>query len=471
MNDYKNNFYLKTLSNLKQELGSQKIIEQLQLNRDNSLLYSEELEKAILGALLLEAKAIENVISILTPEMFYNEGHSQIYKVCFELFKTNKKIDMLTVSFELRKITEFINYPELNPFYISQLVSKVGSAAHLQYHCIVVLELFIKRKFLKLSESIKLMIFEKDIEEILIYIYDEITTFENLVRHDNFQTMREVAEEVLVDIEKAMVEKVNTQIIPGISWGFKTFDEEIGKMTEGELCYIGARPSMGKTATALAMAQRMSITNPVGFFTLEMTKKQIATRAISSHNEYSYKQLKEADFEVFPNIDFANNNLIMDDDTNYNTFKLEAKIKSMKMKFGIKVAFIDYISYLNPNQITGNPTIDITNISKNLKAIAKKTGVVIICLSQLNRRVANAGDRRPNLSDFRDSGGIEQDADYAIVLHRDEYYDIETKMNPEHNFEFIFLKHRNGVTPTIEMILKTRYFKFIDPLEVAELPF
>ena len=425
-----------------------------------------ELEEAVLGAMMIDKKGVDDVIDILQPDAFYKEAHKHIFEAIFQLFTDSQPVDLLTVSAQLRKNAKL----ELagGDFYLIQLTQKISSSAHIEFHSRIILQKFIQRSLIRISSEI--------IEES----YDETTDVFDLldkaesklyeVTQGNIKRSSETAQSLVSQAKKRIEEIAGKEGLSGIATGFDKLDKITSGWQPSDLIILAARPGMGKTAFVLSMARNVAIDfgHPVALFSLEMSSVQLITRLISSETGLSSEKLRTGKLEQFEweqlsikvkNLEKAP--LFIDDTPSLSIFDLRAKSRRLASQHGIKLVIVDYLQLMTAGGSNGkgggNREQEISTISRNLKALAKELSVPVIALSQLSRAVeSRPGHKRPLLSDLRESGAIEQDADIVSFIYRPEYYkleewDDEESSDTKGQAEFIIAKHRNGSLENVRL--------------------
>jgi len=431
-----------------------------------------ELEEAVLGALLLDQKVQSDIIDFLHPEMFYTDAHQRIYRVIREIFSTTDPIDMLTVVNALKKSGEL----EIigGAYYIAQLTRRVGSAANVEYHARIILQKFIQRKLIEISAEISTEAFEDsaDVFDLLDRAEQKLFSIsENNLRREHAD-MQSLVKEALDNIEKASKHDGSFQGVPS---GFSEVDRITAGWQKADLIVLAARPGMGKTAFVLSMARNIAVVykRPVVMFSLEMTGVQLVTRLIASESQLSADKLKKGDLrdhewqQLHSRItNLMDAPLYIDDTPALSIFELRAKARRMKQQYDIQLIIIDYIQLMQAGNDKGNREQEISNISRSMKSLAKELNVPIIALSQLNRSVETRGGvKKPLLSDLRESGAIEQDADMVAFIYRPEYYKLEEFEDgtPAPGMaELIIAKHRNGALAEVKLRFIARFAQFAD---------
>lgn len=440
-----------------------------------------ELEEAVLGAIMIEKEAVLEVIDILKPESFYKEEHQKIYDAIMDLASGNKAIDLLTVTEELRrkKLLDEIG----GPVYITHLTSRVASAAHIEFHARIVAQKYIQRELIRVSSEIQAKAFDEstDVDDLLDFSEAELFNIGQGNIKKESQKVNVLIKEALIQIEEA---SKRADSLIGIPSGFTRLDRLTNGWQNSDLVIVAARPSMGKTAFVLTMARNMSIEHnkSVAFFSLEMSSMQLVNRLIVSETELPSHRIRNgklADFE-WEQLDYKIKRLLdspiyIDDTPAISIFELRAKARRLKRQFNIDILIIDYLQLMTgTNDTKGNREQEVSNISRALKGIAKELDIPVIALSQLNRSVEiRSGTKRPQLSDLRESGAIEQDADMVIFIHRPEKYGLledENGNSLRGLAEIILAKHRNGPIGDIFLRFKDEFAKFVELEETYLTP-
>ena len=442
-----------------------------------------ELEEAVLGAMLIDKKGVDEVIDILQPDAFYKISHQLIFDAIYQLFQGSQPIDLLTVSSELRKKGKLEAVG--GEFYLVQLSQRVASSAHIEFHARIILQKFIQRSLIKISNEIIESAYKEstDVFELL----DEAESKLYDVTQGNIKKSSETAQNLVLEAKKKIEEISKRDGLSGVSTGFEKLDKLTSGWQPSDLIIIAARPGMGKTALTLSMARNIAVGKqiPVAFFSLEMSSVQLITRLISSETGLSSEKLrtgKLADHEWQQlNVkvtDLEKAPLFIDDTPSLSIFDLRAKARRLSSQHGIKLIVVDYLQLMTAgaSSKTGNREQEISTISRNLKALAKELNIPVIALSQLSRAVeTRGGTKRPMLSDLRESGAIEQDADIVSFIYRPEYYNIDEwdddeRTPSEGQAEFIVAKHRNGGLDNIRLKFVGHLGKFED-LDSFDSPF
>jgi replicative DNA helicase len=432
------------------------------------------LEEAVLGALMLDRDAMSNVLDILQAESFYHEAHKLIYKAILRLFEQSKPVDMLTVTQELRTTGEL----EVagGPAYIVELTEKVASSANIEYHARIVAQKYIQRELINVSNKII-----RDAYEDTTDVFDLLDTAEqglfdiaekNMSR--SYETMGSLASKALKQLEEL---KNREDGLTGVPTGFTDIDRLTSGWQPSDLIILAARPGMGKTSFVLSLARNASADfgRGVAIFSLEMSALQLAQRIISMEAEVSSQKLRNGQLEDYEwqqlqsAIERISEAPIYIDDTpGINIFEIRAKCRRLKMQHDISMVIIDYLQLMSGGgeNAKGNREQEVSAISRALKMLAKELNVPVIALSQLSRAVeVRGGSKRPQLSDLRESGSIEQDADMVSFIYRPEYYQIledEEGQSLKGIAELIIAKNRHGALDTIKMRFTADFARFSD---------
>lgn len=417
-----------------------------------------DLEEAVLGAMLIDKKGIDDVIDILHRDAFYDEKHQEIYAAIVELFQNSKPIDLLTVSSQLKQKgkLEVVG----GDFYLIRLTQKVASSAHVEFHARVILQKYIQRRLISISTEIIENSYDETTDVFDLLDDAESKLFE--VTQGNLKKSSEDAGSLVKQALKKIEEFGKKEGMSGLATGFTKLDMLTSGWQPSDLIIIAARPGMGKTAFVISMAKNMAIefNHAVAIFSLEMSSVQLITRMISSETGLSSEKLRKGNLESYEwqqlNVKIkrlAESPIFIDDTPSLSIFDLRAKARRLVSQHDVKIIIIDYLQLMTTGTSgkgSGNREQEISTISRNLKALAKELNVPVIALSQLSRAVeTRTGSKRPLLSDLRESGAIEQDADIVSFIYRPEYYGIlewddEARTPCEGQAEFIVAKHRNG---------------------------
>lgn len=442
-----------------------------------------ELEEAVLGACMLEQSSVNAVIDILKPQAFYKDAHGEIFKAINDLFGRSEPIDLLTVTEQLRKegMLGFCG----GPGYVAGLTDRVASSANVEAHARIVAQKFIQRELIRISGETIEAAFEDTTDVFDLLDRSEQQLFE--VAEGNIrqgvQDMGTVIRQVIDGIDQA---RLNKDGVSGVPTGFSALDKLTGGWQRSDMVVLAARPGMGKTAFVLSMARNMAVDHdvPVAVFSLEMSSAQLVQRLVAAESELSAEKFRKGDLQEYEYqqlqsriTKLAAAKLFIDDTPALSVFELRAKCRRLKQKHGISMVIIDYLQLMTAggDGSKGNREQEISTISRSIKSIAKELDVPVIALSQLSRSVeTRGGDKRPILSDLRESGAIEQDADIVCFIYRPEYYGITEDadgMDTENMGELIVAKHRNGGLDTVKLKFTKHLAKFSDYDAFADSPF
>lgn len=433
-----------------------------------------ELEAVVLGALLIERDAILTVQDVLRPESFYREAHQSIYRAMLELTARIEPVDLYTVAQALQKDGALAAVG--GPAYLASLTQKIASAAHVEFHARIIQQKAIQREVIRVSGQIQKRAYDDsdDVADLLHYAETEI--FQVAERSAKRKVQR--ASDVLTDtMQKIEAATRKNGAFTGVPSGFKAVDDITSGWQLSDLIIVAGRPSMGKTAFVLSMARNAAIdyNQAVGFFSLEMSGQQLMMRLLSSESGIDNRDLKagQVNSSEWGQLERAIKSLeeaklFVDDTPALSVFEFRSKARKLKMQHNVGLIVIDYLQLMvGPGDAkAASREQEVAAISRTLKAVAKELDVPIIALSQLNRSVeSRGGNKRPQLSDLRESGAIEQDADLVAFIHRPEYYGLtedENGFSTTGMAEIIIAKHRNGAVDTAQLRFISRLAKFAD---------
>jgi replicative DNA helicase len=444
-----------------------------------------DLEEAVLGALMIEKHAITIIGEILSPDSFYKDAHGIIYKSIRSLASNAEPIDILTVTADLRKKGQLDLVG--GAYYITNLTNRVASAANIEYHARIISEKFLQRELIRISGEIQTDAFEDSNDAFDLLDSAERKLFElsqgNIKK--SMQSMNKVIKDTLRDIEE-LKHKVGK--FTGVPSGFTKLDRITSGFQKSDLIIVAARPGMGKTAFALSVARNASleslgegeVARGVAIFSLEMGNKQMVSRMISSEAEIPGQKLRTGELRDY---EWAQLNskiarlseapIFIDDTPALSVFELRAKCRRLKQQSNIQMVLIDYLQLMrgdDTNNKNGNREQEVSYISRSLKALAKELDVPVIALSQLSRMTERrtSASNRPMLSDLRESGSIEQDADMVMFIYRPEYYQINEWEDGEPTngqAEIMIAKNRHGALENIRLRFINDFTKFTDLME------
>ncbi len=440
---------------------------------------SPEAEAAVMGALMLSRQSFSRVINIINGECFYNPAHQMIFGAVQELFENNLNVDILTLSEQLKKSGNLKSIG--GNLYLAELNRRTPSAANIEQYAMIVLEKYLKRQLIESAGDILTRAYD-DTNEAM----DEIDRAEQAIFKlaekrfsKSFFHIKELAHDTYELISK--LSKQDGIGVTGVPTGFTKLDEMLGGLQNSDLIIVAARPSMGKTALGLSIALNIGLYHktPLAFFSLEMASTQIAIRLISGDAQIDQQRirnggLKESDHKkIVKSLGrLSDSPIIIDDSGMLNILELRAKCRRLKAEHGIKLVIVDYLQLLSAPKAESRER-EISIISQTLKQIAKELELPVLALAQLNRSVESrpGKDKRPMLSDLRESGSIEQDADVVMFVNRPERYGIkefEDGTPTENMAEIIIGKQRNGPVGTVRLAFQKDYARFMNPMIMAE---
>ncbi len=415
-----------------------------------------DLEGMVLGAILLEKDALYEVMPILTAKSFYKEEHGIIYKAIVSLFDKSLPIDIVTVTNELKRTGNLNEF--LSPYFITQLTNRVASAAHVEYHARIIKQEFIRRELIKKGAAITSQAYNDsvDIFDLLSDTEKSLSDIAGSLNSKQIQHVSTIVDAINEDRKNAKKDTV------GIQSGIRELDEITGGWNKTDLIILAARPGMGKSGAAITYILNAAKSgHPVGFFSLEMSEKQVVNRMISQEAGVSITRIKRnqlSDSEKIKlekaGIEISKFPIYVDDTPAISIMELRAKARRLRNKYGIELIVIDYLQLMTDGGKNKSRDQEIGGITKSLKGLAKEMLIPVIALSQVGREVEkkNKKHQRPALSDLRESGSIEQDSDIVIFIYRPEYYDKEACDESGNSLkgvaEKIVAKNRDGETKT-----------------------
>ena len=433
-----------------------------------------ELEEAILGALLIDRDALSKVIDILSSESFYVDGHQKIFEAITQLFGDSDPIDILTVSQRLKKEGELNNIG--GEAKLIGLSTRVSSSAHIEFHSRIVVQKHIQRELIRISHNMIEQAYDEtnDVLELLDTAEQSLFNISQGNLKKNYEGSFELVKQALQKIEDIS----KKEGLSGVPSGFKGVDRVTAGWQKSDLIIIASRPGMGKTALSLSMARNMAIDHkiPIGVFSLEMSSVQLITRLISSETGIGAEKLRKGNLEPIEWQQLSSKvkkledaPIFIDDTPALSIFDLRAKCRRLVAQHKVQIIVIDYLQLMTAGvtKSNGNREQEISTISRSLKSIAKELEIPVIALSQLSRAVeTRGGSKRPLLSDLRESGAIEQDADIVSFIYRPEYYQIhewDDDGSPcDGQAELIVAKHRNGSLEKVRLRFEGSMAKFSD---------
>lgn len=437
-----------------------------------------DFERLVIGTFLIDKKGLDHSIDLLTPEVFYDPRHQVIFSTILKLYEGNHPVDLMTIIQELKKEDKLSQAG--GDHYIIDLTMGVSSSAHIEYHVRVILEKYILRSLINVSANVIDSSYKEstDVFELLDKAEQSFFEITNGTIKKGFDTANSLVKQAIETI-KSLKDKEG---LSGVPSGFRDIDKETGGWQNSDLIIIAARPAMGKTAFLLSMARNIAVDHkiPMVLFSLEMASVQLITRMIASETKISSEKLRKGTLDdeewqrLFSNVsELENAPLFIDETPSLSIFDFRAKCRRLVMQHGVRLIMVDYLQLMTAGgggKGVGNREQEISMISRSLKAIAKELNVPVIALSQLSRSVEARPGKRPQLSDLRESGAIEQDADIVSFIFRPEYYKIAVWDNDEegaetpteNQAELIIAKHRNGATADVRLSFLKHFARFGD---------
>lgn len=441
---------------------------------NTQFLHDEEIERAVLGAFLLEPKTCVLHLDELNEEVFHSLANQKIFEAVRQLHNEGNAVDLLTVTRKLRenKMLEEVG----GAIALSQLTNRVASTVNVPVWCVMLKQLAMKRAFVRIGASVAehSSLEEHDAVEVYTKFMDEM----NAVFQTNLKEGAKRMEDIVKEATSSIVARFNMNVeVSGYSTSIRAVDKILGGHQKSDLTYMAGRPAMGKTAMALSEVLALAKKNiPVAFFSLEMSNVQLVYRLASMSSGIGAEQLMKYKLDTeqlkqyYMTTDILNAlPIYIDDSSSLSVFDFRAKLKQLVYKYKVEIAYIDYIQLMNfggsNKRNNMNREQELSAISRTLKQVAKECNIPIVVLSQLSRQVESRQDKRPMLSDLRESGSLEQDADVVVFLYRPEYYGItETQegTSTEGLAEFIVAKQRNGGTGIVPIKFKHETMQYTE---------
>lgn len=429
---------------------------------------SIEAEQSVIGSMIMDRDAIVAVTEILVTEDFYHKQYGVLFESMVELFNLNEPVDFVTLQNKLR---EKDVPPEISSLeYINDLLAAVPTSANVRYYANIVKEKSLLRSLIKTTENIQNQCYLENEDLETIFADTEKSIFQLIQSRSvsDFVPIKQIVMNALDRIEKASKTQGN---VTGIATGFLDLDYRMSGMQPSDLILIAARPSMGKTAFVLNIAQYVAFHSGLttAIFSLEMSKEQLVNRLFSLESRVDAQVLRngsltDSDWEkLIESVGvIGNSNLIIDDTPGISISELQSKCRKYKLEYDLKLIIIDYLQLMSGSgrRNSDSRQQEISDISRSLKAIARELNVPVVALSQLSRAVEQRPDHRPMLSDLRESGAIEQDADVVMFIYRDDYYNKDSEN--KNVAEIIVAKQRNGPIGTVNLVWLPQYTKFVN---------
>lgn len=428
--------------------------------------HNVEAERAVIGAMMLNADAIMVCSELLTSDEFYQQQYGIIFDALVEMYKDGVGADLVTLQNKLREkeVT-----PELYSVeYLGELLASVPTSANVKFYAEIVYEKAVLRRLIRVSEQVTKDCYmdSQPLEDILEDTEKSVFDVIQQRGGSEFEPIRDVVLRTLDSIEKAAKQKGN---ITGLETGFRDLDAKTAGLQKSDLILIAARPAMGKTAFVLNIAEYVALhsNSTIALFSLEMSKEQLVKRMLAMNSMVDSQKIRTGDLEdddwdklVGSVRKIGNSNLVIDDTSGITASELRSKCRKLKIEQGLDLVIIDYLQLMTGagKRKSDSRQQEISDISRSLKVMARELNVPVIALSQLSRAVESRPDKRPMLSDLRESGAIEQDADIVMFIYRDEYYNPDSEKKGV--AEVIVAKQRSGPTGPVELAWLSQYTKF-----------
>lgn len=422
-------------------------------------------ERSTLGAMFLEKESIFRAMEILRPGDFYKDAHRLIYQTVLDLTNRGEPVDLVTVTEELRQKNQLEKIGGIT--YLTELAGSVPTAAHVEFYARIVEEKSLLRQLIRAATEIVTLGYDSQ---------DEVNNIIDQAEHLIFSIANRRAGRTVVNLKNILIETFeqieklyeSRGAVTGVPTGFNDLDRLTAGFQPSDLIILAARPSMGKTTFALNIAEyaAVNLKLPVVVFSLEMSKEQLAMKLLCSEAGVDNQRIRTGNLqeEDWPRLSHALGRLsesvmFIDDSPSLSVLDVRAKARRIKADSGLSLIIVDYLQLMQGPKRIENRQQEVSEISRGLKALARELSVPVIALSQLSRAVEQRQNKRPTLSDLRESGSLEQDADLVCFLYREDYYEPETEK--KNITEFIIAKHRNGPLGTVEFLFQKEYSKFL----------
>lgn len=429
--------------------------------------HSKSAEQSVIGSMILDPETIITASEILQPDDFYDKRYGLIFSAITKLEQEGKPVDVITIENKIKEMDQPLGAIETD--VLRELMMVVSTSVNISYHAEIVYKNSLLRKLIKATEEISLNCYtgESDLEKILQFTEKRIF---DLIGKRHVSEATDIKQVIVSVIESIEAASKSGGTVTGIPTGFHDLDYKMAGLQNSDLILIAARPSMGKTAFALNIAEYVTVKKNIttAIFSLEMSKEQLAKRILAMNSRVDSQKLRTGDLsdsEWSDIVDSAriigDTNLVIDDTPGISVSELRSKCRKLKLERNLGLVMIDYIQLMTgSSKQSESRQQEISEISRSLKALAREINAPIIALSQLSRRVEQRDDKRPMLSDLRESGAIEQDADVVMFIYRDEYYNKDTE-SPGIT-EIIIGKQRNGPIGTVKLGWKSELTKFVN---------
>lgn len=430
-------------------------------NQQNIMPCDLEAERSVIGAMIIDERAVDDAAEIVEPIDFYSTKYQEIYKAILQVIDEKKPVDYITLEDKLKSnnMYEIIGG-------IDELISiseAVGSAVNVKYYADIIKSKAIIRNLMRVSQDvIDMSIANNSVGEVLEYAESNIFKISQNRNHQDLVRIQEMLEPTLARIGEM---SVNQGKLTGVTTGLIDLDRQLSGLQNSDLILLAARPAMGKTSLALNIAYKASVEHHVAIFSLEMSKMQLTQRLLSALSNINLSELVSGKITEWTNLGqaaqlLAESKMFVDDTSSISLNELRSKCRKLKARGELDLVIIDYLQLMTTNSRSENRQQEISTISRGLKGLAKELNCPILALSQLSRAPDQRPNHRPVMSDLRESGAIEQDADVVLMLYRDDYYDPET--DKPNIAEIIVAKHRNGPTGTVDTLFDKEHTKFMD---------
>lgn len=428
--------------------------------------HSIEGEQSVLGAMILDKNAVITATEILKPSDFYKEAHREIYESILEIYNRDEPVDLITLSEELKKRNTLDAIGGI--LYLADLSEAISTTANIRFYCEIVEEKSILRRLINASSEIIAKGYEAD-EDINIIIEAAEKKIFDITQKRSREGLDPIKEVLLESFSRIEQMALNKGDLTGLTTGFIDLDRKTSGLQKSDLVLVAARPAMGKSAFSVNLAVNSALKGgaSVAIFSLEMSKEQIVQRMLSSESHVELQKVinGKLDEDDWPKLvramgPLSQAKIFIDDTPGITLMEMKAKCRKLKMEKGLDLVMIDYLQLMSGEGRNENRQQEISAISRGLKILAKEMDCPVIALSQLSRAPEMRSDHRPILSDLRESGAIEQDADIVMFLYRDDYYHPDSEK--KNIGEVIIAKHRNGPTGTVELVFMGEYTKFLN---------
>lgn len=436
--------------------------------------HSLEAEQSVLGSMIIDKVAINTSVEIIRPDDFYKEANGEIYDAIISLFNKSEPVDLITLSEELKRRGTLESIGGFS--YLANLSGGVATTANTEYYCKIVEEKSILRKLISSSNEIMGQAYE-DSEDVSVIIEKAEKNIFDITQGAHKQGFAPINEVLLDSFAKIEEMAANKGGLTGLTTGFIDLDNKLSGLQKSDLFLLAARPSMGKTALGINIVTNAALeaNAKAAIFSLEMSKEQLVQRMISSTAHVDLQKIISGNLSEDEWLQIINSmgplsqaQVYIDDTAGISLMEMKAKCRRLKVEKGLDLILIDYLQLMQMEGRQESRQQEISAISRGLKALAKEMDCPVVALSQLSRAPELRADHRPILSDLRESGAIEQDADVVMFLYRDDYYDEDS--DKKNIGEAIIAKHRNGPTGTVELVFKREFTKFLNKEGFADEP-